>query len=275
MKRLNPGFSLHFDIAATIVQILVNRSWCDDYTIWSVCCDECPQQIFTHEVGSQPLCRCPNVIFLIFKFILDHVGYNTLLMVKCLHTFNVQILITSDFMPQWTSQMNDSDISANSAVFALNRGNSGMVINDEIKFVEHVIMSNNQQPLNLSKETVKTQVISESSDWVYSCGYRQKTGTPPRKTKPDDDLHLSCPSLKGTLAGNLEAHISFCSTPLILCPLLLWCSTSLFRTLKNEKWWNYTTMCNFVKKKKALFATHTKMPDNFKILCICDRMYTN
>ena len=99
MKRLNPGFSLHFDIAATIVQILVNRSWCDDYTIWSVCCDECPQQIFTHEVGSQPLCRCPNVIFLIFKFILDHVGYNTLLMVKCLHTFNVQILITSDFMP--------------------------------------------------------------------------------------------------------------------------------------------------------------------------------
>ena len=45
-----------------------------------------------------------------------------------LHTFNVQILITADFMPQWTIQMNDSDISDNSAVFAfINRGNSEVI----------------------------------------------------------------------------------------------------------------------------------------------------
>lgn len=55
-------------------------------------------------------------------------------------------------------QMNDSDISANSAVFAfINRGSSEVVINDEINFVEHLSMTNNRQSLNLSKETVKHQ----------------------------------------------------------------------------------------------------------------------
>lgn len=55
-------------------------------------------------------------------------------------------------------QMNDIDISANSAVFAfINRGSSEVVINDEINFVEHLSMTNNRQSLNLSKETVKHQ----------------------------------------------------------------------------------------------------------------------
>lgn len=55
-------------------------------------------------------------------------------------------------------QMNDSDITANSAVFAfINRGSSEVVINDEINFVEHLSMTNNRQSLNLSKETVKHQ----------------------------------------------------------------------------------------------------------------------